>query len=131
MLKDVLMLTKCSFIFIDAIDECAESEWELLVEVIQDILISCASVVKVFLAVRQGIVEEIEKIFELRYQATMNSAAVDANIKTYIEDILAKKMDRGKLAIGNPELIKEITNALVQEANGMLVCHSDFFKGEK
>ncbi|MCJ1349212.1 hypothetical protein MMC31_007448, partial [Peltigera leucophlebia] len=121
LLKNVLVMTKYNFIFIDAIDECAKSEWEVLLEVLQDILISCSSVVKVFLAVRQGTLEEMEKVCEWHYQATMSSSKVNSNIKTYIEDVLAERKDCGKLVVGNPELINEITDALVREANGMFL----------
>lgn len=126
LLKNILMITKCNFIFIDAMDECPKSEWEVLLEVLQDILISCSSIVKIFLAVRQGIVEEIEKIVQWHYEATMNSSEVKSNIRTYIEGVLAEKRDCGKLVVGNPELINEITDVLVQEANGMLVCRTNF-----
>ncbi len=127
LLKDVLKFTKCSFIFIDAIDECAKSEWEVLLKVLQDILISCSSVVKVFLAVRQGTVEEMKTVCEWHYQATMSSFEVNSNIKSYIEGVLTERKDSGKLIVDNPELINEITDALVAEANGMLVYRINFF----
>ncbi|MCJ1348383.1 hypothetical protein MMC31_006614, partial [Peltigera leucophlebia] len=121
LLKDVLVITKCSFIVIDAIDECAKPEWNVLLKVLQDILISCSSVVKLFLAVRQVIVEEMEKICEWHYQATMNTSEVNSNIKTYIEDVLAERKDCGELVVDNFELINEITDALVEGANGMFL----------
>lgn len=124
LLKDVLVITKCSFIVIDAIDECSESEWGMLLEVLQDIVALCSGMVKIFLAVRQGIADDVGKIFISHYQVTMGSSRADSDIKTYIHDVLAKKRDSGKLVVGNPELISEITDALVQQANGMLVCHT-------
>ena len=120
-------MTKSSFIFIDAIDECSESEWGMLSEVLRDIMVSCSSVVKLFLAVRQGIAEDVGKIFKSNYQVTMSSSKADSDIKTYIKDVLNEKMDSGKLVIGNPELINEIMDALVQRADGMLVCRADFY----
>ncbi len=125
LLKDVLVITKCSSIFIDAIDECSKSEWKLLLEVLRDIVVSCSGVVKIFLAIRQGIAEEVGKIFKSHYQVTMGSSKADSDIKTYIKDVLAEKRDGGELVVGNPELINEITDALVQQANGMLVYHTD------
>ena len=126
LLKDVLVITKCSYIFIDAIDECSKSEWEVQLGVLQDIVVSCSDVVKIFLAILQGIAEDVGKIFKSHYQVTMGSSKADSDIKTYTKDVLAEKRDGGKLVIGNPELINEITNALVQQANGMLVCHTHF-----
>ena len=125
LLKDVLVIHKCSFIIIDAIDECARSEWEKLLVVLQNIMVSCSSMVKVFLAVRQGIAEEMGKILKSHYQANMGSCEADSDIKTYIEDVLAEKIVGGKLVVRNHELINEITDALVQQANGMLVYRTD------
>ena len=85
--RDILVTTKCTYICIDAIDECAKSEWEVLLEVLRGIMVSCSSVVKLFLAVRQGIVEEIGRICESHYQATMDSSKINSDIKTHIEDI--------------------------------------------
>ena len=125
LLKDVLVISKCSSIIIDAIDECPQSEWGVLLEVLRDIVVSCSGVVKIFLAVRQGIAEDVGRIFESHYQVTMGSPQADSDIKTYIKDVLAEKRDGGELVVGNPELINEITDALVQQANGMLVYHTD------
>ena len=125
LLKDVLVVTKCSFIFIDAIDECSKFEWKVLLGVLRDIVISYSGVIKVFLAVRQGIAEEVGKIFSSHYQVSMSSSKADSDIETYIKDVLAEKRSNGELVVGNPELLNEMTDALVQQANGMLVCHSD------
>ena len=125
LLRDVLVITKCSYIFIDAIDECSKSEWEVLLEVLRDTVVSCSGVVKIFLAVRQGIAGDVGKVFKSYHLVTMGSSKADSDIKTYIKDVLAEKRDGGKLVVGNPELINEITDALVQQANGMLVCHTD------
>ncbi len=124
LLKDVLVITKCSTIIIDAVDECPQSEWGVLLEVLRDIVVSCSGVVKIFLAVRQGIVEDVGRICEPYYQVTMGSPLADSDIKTYIKDVIAEKKDGGKLVVGNPELINEITDALIQQANGILVCHT-------
>ncbi len=124
--KDVLVTTKYSSIFIDAIDECSKSEWEVLLEVLRDIVVSCSGVVRIFLAVRQGIAKDVGKIFKSHYQVTMSSSKVNSDIKTYIRDVLAEKRDSEKLVVGKPELINEITDALVCGANGMLVYHTAF-----
>ena len=125
LLKNVLAITKCSFIFIDAIDECPKSEWEVLLEVLRDMVVSCSSMIQVFLAIRQGMVEDVGNIFAFHYQATMDSSEASSDIKTYIHNVLAEKRDSKKLVVGNPELINEIADALVQEANGMLVCRTN------
>ena len=80
--------------------------------------------VKVFLAVRQGIAEEVGKSFQFHHHANMGSCEASSDIKTYIEDVLAKRIDSGKLFVRNHGLINKIADALVKQANGMLVCHT-------
>lgn len=122
LLKDVLqVIAKASFIFIDAIDECKKIERSILFKVLQDVTISCSSKVKIFLAVRQGIVEEVEKTCKPCCQVTMGSIEADLDIRTYIRDILVERKESGVLVVGNPKLLDEIREALVQESNGMLV----------
>lgn len=118
LLKDVI--AKTSFIFIDAIDECNRFERSTLLKVLHDLEILCSSKVKIFLAVRQGIVEEVEKMCKPCCQATMGSIEANLDIMTYTRDILAEKKESGALVVGNPKLLDEIKDALVQEANGML-----------
>lgn len=122
LLRDVLqVVAKESFIFIDAIDECKKFERSILLKVLQDLKISCSSKVKIFLAVRQGIVEEVEKMCKPCCQATMCCIEANLDIMTYIGDILTERKESGALVVGNPNLLDEIKDALVQEANGMLV----------
>ena len=99
----------------------------MLLEVLREIMVSCSTVVKLFLAVRQEIAKDVGKIFKSNYQVTMSSYKADSDIKTYITDVLNEKMNSGKLVIGNPEQINEIMDALVQKPNGMLVCHADSY----
>ena len=93
-------------------------------EVLRVIKVSCLCVIIVFLAIRQGIAEDVGNIFKSRYQATMESFEADSDIKTYINDTLAEKRDSEKIVVGNPELMNETTDALVRGANGMLLCHT-------
>lgn len=122
LLRDVLQVAaKAIFIFIDAIHECKKFERSILLKVLQDLKISCSSKVKIFLAVRQGIVEEVEKMCKPCCQATMSCIEANLNIMTYIGDILTERKESGALVVGNRKLLDEIKDALVQEADGMLV----------
>lgn len=118
LLRDVLAITKASFVLIDGIDDCRISEQSVLLRVLQDLMAFCSSVVKVFLAVRQGLVEEVENICNVVYQATMNTPEAHLSMMTYIDNVLAEKKQFNDLVVGNPELLKEIRDVLVQEANG-------------
>lgn len=85
-----------------------------------------SGVIKIFLAVCQKIVKDVEKIFKSYYQDIMGFSKANSDIKTYIKDVFAEKKDGKKLVVGNPELINKITDVLVQQRNEILVCHTDF-----
>lgn len=115
----VLSTAQTSFIFVDAIDECERSEQGKILRLLRDVMALCSSVVKVFLAIRQGMVEEVGNIYQSSYQATMSSFEAHLSIGRYIKDVLAERMEDRKLVVGNSELLGEISVALTQEANGM------------
>lgn len=119
-MRDVLqVIAKSSFIFIDAIDEYKKFDRSILLKVLQDLKILCSSMVKIFLAVRQGIAEEVEKMCKPCCRATMSSIEANLDIMTYIGDILTERKESGAFVVGNPRLLDEIKDALVQEANGI------------
>lgn len=68
-------------------------------------------VVNIFLAIRQVIAENIEKIFKSHCSVTIGSSKANSDIKTYINDVIAEKQDGEKLVSGIPEFSTKITNA--------------------
>ncbi|MCJ1347169.1 hypothetical protein MMC31_005390 [Peltigera leucophlebia] len=121
LLRDVLAITKVGFILVDAIDDCRKPERGSLLMELRDVMGSCPGVAKLFLAVRQGIVEEVGNICKICYQATTNSTEAHKSIKLYIENVLAEKKEKKDLVVGNPKLLNEIRDALVKESNGMFL----------
>lgn len=119
LLRDVLALNKAIFIVVDAIDDCKKSERGIILRLLRDVMASCLSVVKLFFAVRQGLVQEVGSIFKSSYAATMGSSEARSSIRTYIKDVLVEKRENKDLIIGNPELFSEVQEALIQGANGM------------
>lgn len=119
LLRDVLALNKANFIIVDAIDDCKKSERSIILRLLRDVMASCLSVVKLFFAVRQGLVQEVGNIFKPCYTTTMGSSEARSSIRTYIKDVLAEKMENKDLTFGNPELLGEVQEALSEGANGM------------
>lgn len=119
LLRDVLGINKASFIFVDAIDDCKKSERGIILRLLRDVMASCSSVVKVFLAVRQGTIQEVGNICKSSYEATMSSSKAHLSIGTYIKDVLAEKKENNDLIVGTSELFNEIEEVLTQEADGM------------
>ncbi len=119
LLRDVLGINKANFIFVDAIDDCKKSERGIILRLLRDVMASCSSVVKVFLAVRQGMIQEVGNICKSSYEATTSSSEAHLSIGTYIKDVLAEKKENNDLIVGTSELFNEIEEVLTQEANGM------------
>lgn len=119
LLSDVLGFNKASFIIVDAIDDCKKSERGIILRLFRDVMASCLSVVKLFFAVRQGMVQEVGNIFKSCYETTMSSSEAHLSIRTYIKEVLAEKKENKDLIVGNPELFSQIQEALTEEANGM------------
>lgn len=65
------------------------------------------------------IVDEVENVCKACYQATTSSSEAHMSIRTYIQDVLAEKKENKDFIVGNPKLLKEIRDALVERANGM------------
>ncbi len=91
LLRDILGYNKASFIIVDAIDDCKKSEQGVILRLLRDVMASCLSVVKLFFAVRQGVVQGMGNIFKAYYEVTMNSSEARSSIRTYIEEVLAEK----------------------------------------
>lgn len=119
LLRDILGYNKASFIIIDAIDDCKKSDRGIILRLLRDVMASCLSVVKLFFAVRQGVVQEMGNIFKTYCEVTMSSSEARSSIKTYVEEVLAEKKQNKDLIVGNDELFSEVQEALTQEANGM------------
>ncbi len=121
LLRDLLTDDKSCFIVIDAIDECTRAEQEILLKVLQNVMNSSLVRVKIFLACRLGIVEEVERTYKIGYHVTMGCSEAQSDMIKYIEDDLANRKENRRLVVGNPKLLNEIKDALVRGANGMLV----------
>ncbi len=51
----------------------------------------------------------------------MSPTHVDADIATFVEDMVQAKVNDDELAVGDPALVNDICRALVKGANGMWV----------
>lgn len=109
------------FIVIDGFDECAKVDRDAVLAILRKVMLSSQSSLKIFLASREDIGKEIPKVFQSCQHQTMIRQEVDQDIATYVEGVLEKKVEQGDLTVGNPTLILDIRDALVQGARGMLV----------
>lgn len=91
LLRDVLGFNKASFIIVDTIDDCKKSDRGIILRMLRDVMASFLRVVKLFLAVRQGMFQEVGSVFKSSYEATTSSSEAYLSIREYIKDVLAEK----------------------------------------
>ena len=120
-LEEVAAASKTHFIVIDAIDECEKIDQDALLVILRKLTESSRITVKIFLASRESISIEINKCFKSYYHRTMNCQEAQKDIDTYIEDSINEKLNTRTLVVGQKELIVDIRNALVNNAQGMYV----------
>jgi len=116
-----LSLSSLNFIIIDAIDECSRKERETLLAVLRSTMDSTRSTVKVFIASRPDLDQEIKRVFDNPYHTSMNSSGLQRDITSYVKDVVTQMILNGELIVGNVELIVEIQDALIEGAQGMFV----------
>lgn len=109
------------YIVIDALDECEESERDLVLDVLQSVIASSALKVKLFLASRDSTAGEIRKRFPSLQHSSMGSPEASSDILTYTREAIDGRLSNGDLVVGNRELVKEIQDMLIQGAQGMSV----------
>lgn len=105
-------------IIIDGLDECEKTERLVVLKVLGR-LSSSGSLVKVFFSSRDHMMKDIASIFDTCLQISMGCKDAHADIATYVNEIVAEKLESMELQIGGTELIQQVRKALIGEANGM------------
>lgn len=121
LLDSVVLATQRHFIIIDALDECAKADRDAVLAVLRRLTETDRKTFKVFLASRESMSIEIAKTFTSYEHRTMRTPEVQADIKTYIEDVITEKINSGDLAIGTSKLIGDVCDAIAEGAQGMSV----------
>lgn len=119
--EEALAISQINFIIIDAIDECAKVERVLLLNTLQAAVKSTRTTTKIFIATRPDLGLEIRNAFTSHHHISMNSSGLHADIATYIKAVTMEKEKSGDLKVGDPELLTEIQDKLIEGAQGMLV----------
>lgn len=121
LLEVVASATGRHFLVIDALDECAKADRDAVLAVLRRLSNTSNNTFKIFLTSGESIRTEIGENFTSYHHMTMKSPEVNADIKTYVEDVIGEKIEKGDLKIGTLALIADVCDALVEGAQGMLV----------
>jgi hypothetical protein len=75
--------------------------------------------IKLFISSREGLIDDISKVFGISQRLTMHCKEAEADIPTYVEYIIQEKIKSRELLVGNNQLVQQVQDALIQGANGM------------
>ena len=104
------------FIVIDGLDECEEKESRLLLQCLKQLLMS-KTALRVYCSSRPDIFRWATALLEPQWNVFMPE--INSDIEEYIEDTLERRLESGKLSIGDPTIILTIRDALLENAHGM------------
>lgn len=106
-------------LMIDGLDECTEPDRKLILKLLQRLISSHPSSVKIFISSREDIIRDIARTFAGCRELTMSHSDARSDILVYVNDIVAEKIENEELVVGNPELVQDVRKALIEGANGM------------
>ena len=121
LLTEVLAMFPLHFVVIDAIDECSKAERELILAMLRSAMDLSRTTVKVFIATRPDLDQQVKHAFNYQHHVSINSSGLQCDIRSYVKDVIAQKIADGQLVVGNPTLITDIQDALIEGAQGMFV----------
>ncbi len=119
LLQKVISSSRMSYVIIDGLDECEKHERNLVFDILRSVNLSERPKVKLFLASRESVAEEINNRFPSLLHASMNVAEAQSDIAIYIRENLEERVKNRELVVGNKKLLQEIQDALTDGAQGM------------
>ncbi|KAI1404230.1 ankyrin repeat-containing domain protein [Hypoxylon fuscum] len=120
LLSVVTIASKRSYIIIDGLDECDKQNRVQLLGALSS-LVDKAQNTKVFVASRESLAGDVRSRFGTHEHILMDNSAAQKDIPEYVNGMIQKCMENGDLEVGDPSLITEIKQALIQGADGMFL----------
>lgn len=109
------------YIVIDGLDEFEEVDRKILFQTLSSIISLPNSQAKLFLVGRSSISTDIQKWFPECQMKYVSCRDVQADIGTYIQQSIFLKLEEKDLMLHDPDLAREIIEALTKGADGMYV----------
>jgi ankyrin repeat protein len=120
LLRDRLAQSEKLFIFIDALDEFEPRERRELLNLLAS-LGSSGPGLRVFLAGRESLREEINDKLSGIERLSMASAEAMTDVALYVQEALQDRIENRELVVGDQSLILDIKQALIEHADGMFL----------
>jgi hypothetical protein len=119
-LRQRLAQSERFFIFIDALDEFEPRERRELLDLLAS-LGSSGSCLRVFLAGRESLREELNGKLSSIERLSMASEEAMTDVALYVQEALEERIDNGDLVVQDQSLILYVKQALTEHADGMYV----------
>ena len=119
LLQDIVATPGTIVFVIDGFDECPKRERMVVLKMLQRLMSSSQSIIKLFLSSREDVIGDIDRMFPTCQHVVMDREETHADILTYVKDMINEKTADGDLEISNPGLKEDIQKALTKGANGM------------
>ncbi|KAL9035547.1 MAG: hypothetical protein Q9180_004806, partial [Flavoplaca navasiana] len=108
-----------AFIVIDGLDECEKASRKVVLDLLHRLQKPEKSTVKTFISCRQE--DQILRSFEGVLMVQMTASALKDDIQLFVADSVSSRIESGELRVRNPDLAQEITDELVNKAQGMFL----------
>lgn len=121
LLQETVSTSKRQLFVIDAIDECTQSERNLLLTTLKRAMELPDRTVKLFISSRDGNDRHLRSTCQSVHLASTDSPESKSSMKTVIKKKLDELVEDGALQLGNPNIRHEIEDHLLSKADGMSV----------
>ncbi|KAJ5787577.1 hypothetical protein N7457_002567 [Penicillium paradoxum] len=108
-------------LIIDGLDECDEKECDQVTLSLTRLRQCDTCTMKIFIASRPDIEERLFSAGNPRYKISVTEEMVKPDMKIYIEAMLSRMLEQGKLKLRDERLIATISQALRDGADGMIL----------
>lgn len=119
LLIKALSISEAQYIFIDAVDECADSERKVLLDALGEAASAPNGKVKICISTRDKNVRHSGNLCHHEHWVSTHSPEAKSNLDIFIKHALEMKVDEEQLVVGDKQLIEEIHHTLLTQADGM------------
>ncbi|KAF2725462.1 hypothetical protein K431DRAFT_215605 [Polychaeton citri CBS 116435] len=109
------------YIVIDGIDDCAKSERRVLLETLSVAVRSSKVPIKLLISSRMEATNEINQLFRRVHTISISTLQFEADVSTYVDSIISKKLEHGDFMVGDSALLLQVTQVLIAKAEGMFL----------
>ncbi|KAI0414697.1 hypothetical protein F5X98DRAFT_348376 [Xylaria grammica] len=110
-----------NYFIIDSLDECEAKDRRKILQILDATVKRSSSKVKVLIASRDSLENEITGAFSQVTRLRMNAPEAASDLELFAHQTLSERMNMGQLAVGNIVSFEAIRDAIVSGAQGMFL----------